>query len=93
MYRIYITYVINYKLCIIISYIMYIYIIYIYIYISISIYISIYIYIYIYKDELLETKYLNNIQKNRILKVNKSLFKLEKDFKEVRDKELKDREI
>ena len=46
-----------------------------------------------YKNENTGTKYLNNIQKNRILKVNKDLFELEKDFKEVKDKELKDREI
>ena len=66
------------------------------------IYITYILYIYIrmncqryqnYKNENTETKYLNNVQKKRILKVNKSLFKLEKDFKEVRDKELKDREI
>ena len=40
-----------------------------------------------------ETKYLNNMQKNRFSKVKKSLLELEKDFIELKDGELKDREV
>ena len=47
----------------------------------------------IYKNENTETKYLNNIRKNRTLKVKNSLLELKKDFKELRERELRDREI
>ena len=33
-----------------------------------------------YKNENIETKYLNNTQKNEFLKVKNSLLELEKDF-------------
>ena len=46
-----------------------------------------------YKNENTETKYLNNIRKSRTLKVKNSLLELKKDFKELRDRELKDRGI
>ena len=47
----------------------------------------------IYKNENTETKYLNNIRKSRTLKVKNSLLELKKDFKELRDRELRDIEI
>ena len=37
--------------------------------------------------------YVDNIQKIRILKVNNSLLEIDKDFKELRDKKLRDRDI
>ena len=40
-----------------------------------------------------ETKYLNNIRKNGILRVKSSLLELVKDFKELRYRELKDGDI
>ena len=46
-----------------------------------------------YKNENTETKYLNNIRKSRTLKVKNSLLELKKDFKELRDRELRDIEI
>ena len=46
-----------------------------------------------YKNENIERKYLNNMQKNQFLKVNNSLLELEKDFIELKDTELKDREV
>ena len=46
-----------------------------------------------YKNENTETKYLNNIRKSRTLKVKNSLLELKKNFKELRDRELKDRGI
>ena len=46
-----------------------------------------------YKNENIETKYLNNMQKKQFLKVNNSLLELEKDFIELKDRELKDREV
>ena len=50
-----------------------------------------------YKNENLhentQTIYLNNIRKNRILKVKNNLFEIEEVFKEFRHRELKDREI
>ena len=46
-----------------------------------------------YKNENAETKYLNNIQKGKILKVKSNLWELGKDFKELRHRELKDRKI
>ena len=45
-----------------------------------------------YKNENIEKKYLENMQNNQFLKVNNSLLELEKDFKEFKDRELKDRE-
>ena len=46
-----------------------------------------------YKNENIKTKYLNNKQKNQFLKVKNSLSELEKDFIELGDRELKDREV
>ena len=46
-----------------------------------------------YKNKNTETKYLNNIRKSRTLKVKNSLLELKKDFKELRDRELRDIEI
>ena len=46
-----------------------------------------------YKDEHPEMEYLNNLRKNKILKVRNSLLQLEKKFKELKERELKDREI
>ena len=46
-----------------------------------------------YKNENIERKYLNNMQKNQFLKVSNSLLELEKDFIELKDTELKDREV
>ena len=46
-----------------------------------------------YKNENAETKYLNNIYKDKILKVKSNLWELGKDFKELRHRELKDRKI
>ena len=44
------------------------------------------------KNENIERKYLNRMQENQFLKVKYSLLELEKDFIELKDKELKDRE-
>ena len=46
-----------------------------------------------YKNENIETKYLNNLQKTQSLKVKKTLLELENNFVELKDKELKDREL
>ena len=46
-----------------------------------------------YKNENIQRKYLSNMQKNKILKVNNGLSELEKDFIELKDRELKDREV
>ena len=46
-----------------------------------------------YKNENIKRKYLKILIKNHFLKAKKSLFKLEKDFVELEDTELKDREI
>ena len=46
-----------------------------------------------YKNENIERKYLKNMRKNRLLKVKNSLLELEKDFIELKDIELKDREV
>ena len=46
-----------------------------------------------YKNENIETKYLNNTQKNRFLKVKNSLLELENDFIGLKHGELKDREL
>ena len=43
-----------------------------------------------YKNENTEKKYLENMQNNQFLKVKNSLLELEKDFKELKDRELKD---
>ena len=43
-------------------------------------------------NENIERKYLNNVRKNQFLKVKNGLLELEKDFIELKDKELKDRE-
>ena len=46
-----------------------------------------------YKNENIERKFLKIIQKNQCLKVKNSLLELEKDFIELKDIELKDREV
>ena len=42
-----------------------------------------------YKNENIERKYLDNMQKNQFLKVKNGL----SDFVELKDRELKDREV
>ena len=39
------------------------------------------------KIKIYETKYLNNIRNNRILKVKNYLLELEKEFKELRNED------
>ena len=46
-----------------------------------------------YKNENTERRYLHIMQKNQFLKVKNSLLKLEKDFIDLKDIELKHREI
>ena len=47
-----------------------------------------------YKNENVEIKYLKNMRKNQFLKVKKnSLLELKKDFMELKEGELKDREV
>ena len=46
-----------------------------------------------YKNENIEKKHLNNMQKNQFLKIKKNLLELEKDLMELKDRELKDREM
>ena len=46
-----------------------------------------------YKNERTEMKYLSNIWKDRILKIKNSFSELEKNSKELKDRELKAREI
>ena len=46
-----------------------------------------------YKNENIERKFFKKMRKNQFLKVKNSLLELEKDFKELRDQELKDREV
>ena len=46
-----------------------------------------------YKNENVERIYLNNLQKNQFLKVKNSLLELEKDFTELKDRELKGGEV
>ena len=46
-----------------------------------------------YKNGNIGIKYLNNMQKNPLLKVKNNLLELEKDFIELEDIELKDRDI
>ena len=49
---------------------------------------------WIYKgNENIERKLLKSICKNQFLKVKNSLLELEKDFIELKDRELKDREV
>ena len=43
------------------------------------------------KTENIEIKYLNNIRKKQLLMVRNSFLELEKDFIELKDRELKDR--
>ena len=44
-----------------------------------------------YKNKNIERKYFKNMQNNQFLKVKNSLLALEKDFKILKDKKLKDR--
>ena len=46
-----------------------------------------------YKNENTEKKYLKTMQKIQFLKVKNSLLELEKDFIELKDIKLKDREV
>ena len=46
-----------------------------------------------YKSPNIERKYLKNMQKNQFLKVKNSLLESEKYFIELKDTELKDREV
>ena len=46
-----------------------------------------------YKNENIEGKYLNNIEKKQFLKVKNSILVWEKDFTGLKDRELKDREV
>ena len=46
-----------------------------------------------HKNENFERKFLKIMQKNQFLKVRNSLLELEKDFIELKDIELKDREV
>ena len=45
-----------------------------------------------YKNENIDKKYLENMRNNQFLKVKNSLLELEKKFKVLKDRELKDRE-
>ena len=45
------------------------------------------------KNKNIEIKYLKNIWKNWLLKVRNSLLELEKNFRGLKDRELKDREV
>ena len=45
-----------------------------------------------YNSKKIERKYLNNMQSNQFLKVKCILLELEKDFMELKNRELKDRE-
>ena len=44
-----------------------------------------------YNNKNIERKYLEHIRKNQFLKVNNSVLELEKDFIELKDRELKGR--
>ena len=44
-----------------------------------------------YKNKNIERKYLNNTWKNQFLKIKNSLLELEKQFIDLKDRELKDR--
>ena len=46
-----------------------------------------------YKSKNVVKKYLNNMWKNRFLKVKNSILELERDFTELKDRVLKDREV
>ena len=46
-----------------------------------------------YKNENIETRYLNNMRKSQFWKVKNSRLELEKDFIELKDRELKQREL
>ena len=46
-----------------------------------------------YKNESIEAKYLNNVRKDRFLKVKNCLFQWENDFIELKGREIKDIEI
>ena len=46
-----------------------------------------------YKNENIKTKYINNAQRNRFLKLKNSLLELENDFIGLKDEELKDKEL
>ena len=47
----------------------------------------------IIKNENIEIKYIKNMQKSQFLKVKNSVLELEKDFIELKDRELRDREL
>ena len=46
-----------------------------------------------YKNQNIERKFLKFIQKNQFLKVKNSILELGKDFIELKDRDLKDREV
>ena len=46
----------------------------------------------VYENKKIERKYLNNIPKSKFWKVRINLLELEKDFIELKERELKDRE-
>ena len=46
-----------------------------------------------YKNENIKTKYINNVQRNRLLKLKNSLLELKNDFIGLKDEELKDKEL
>ena len=46
-----------------------------------------------FKNENIEIKYLNNMRKNQFLKVKNSLLELEKDSIELKNRQLKYREL
>ena len=46
-----------------------------------------------FKNENIERKSLNNMSKNQFLKVKNSILELEKDFIELKNRELEDREV
>ena len=45
-----------------------------------------------YKSENIEKNYFDNMEKNQFLRVKNSLSELEKDFIEMKDRQLKDKE-
>ena len=45
-----------------------------------------------YKRENIETNYFDNMEENQFLRVKNSLSELEKDFIEMKDRQLKDKE-
>ena len=45
-----------------------------------------------YKSENIETNYFDNMEENQFLRVKNSLSELEKDFIEMKDRQLKDKE-